>query len=103
MATIHEIRNKIVKGQFEFSRHAVDQSILRRINVQQIPEAIGGGKIIEDYPEDWYGPSCLILGFTGAGKPLHVHCSHPSRSLIKIITVYEPNPNLWIDFQGRKN
>ena len=68
MATIHEIRNKIVTCQFEFSRHAVDQSILRRINVQQIREAIEDGKVIEDYPEDKYGPSCLILGFTGAGS-----------------------------------
>ena len=52
------------------------------------------GKVIENYPEDKYGSSCLILGFTEAGKPVHVHCSHPSRSWIKIITVYEPNPNL---------
>ena len=102
MVAIHEIRDKIAKGQFEFARHAVDQSILRRINVQQIREAIEDGKVIEDYPEDKYGPSCLILGFTGAGKPVHVHCSHPSRSLIKIITVYEPDPNLWIDFEVRK-
>ena len=64
---------------------------------------IEDGKVIEDYPEDKYGPSCLILGFTGAGKPVHVHCSHPSRSLIKIITVYEPDPNLWIDFEVRKD
>ncbi len=102
MEAIHEIRDKIAKGQFEFSRHAVDQSILRRINVQQIREAIEDGKVIENYPEDKYGPSCLILGFTGAGKPVHVHCSHPSRSLVKIITVYEPDPNLWINFEVRK-
>ena len=102
MAAIHEIRDKIAMGQFEFSRHAVDQSILRRINVQQIREAIEDGKVIEDYPEDKYGPSCLILGFTEAGKPVHVHCSHPSRPLIKIITVYEPDPKLWINFEIRK-
>ena len=68
MAAIHEIRDTIAKGQFEFSRHAVDQSILRRINVQQIREAIEDGKVIEDYPEYEYGPSCLILGFTGGRK-----------------------------------
>jgi Domain of unknown function (DUF4258) len=102
MVAIRLIRDKIAKGQFEFSRHAVDQSILRRINVQQIREAMEVGKVIEDYPQDKYGPSCLILGFTGGGKALHVHCSHPSRSLIKIITVYEPDPNLWIDFEVRK-
>ena len=102
MAAIHEIRDKIPKGQFKFSRHAVDQSILRRINVQQIREAIEDGKVIEGYAEDKHGPSCRVLGFTGAGKSAHVHCSHPSRSLIKINTVYEPNPNLWIDFEVRK-
>ena len=102
MPRIHEIRDKVETGRFEFSRHAVDQSILRKINVREIREAVAGGRIIEDYPEDKYGPSCLILGFTQAGKPLHVHCSHPSRSLIKIITVYEPDPNLWINFKLRK-
>ena len=52
MAPIHEIRDKIAKDQFEFSRHAVDQSILRRINIQKIREAIEDGKVIEEYPED---------------------------------------------------
>jgi hypothetical protein len=43
MVAIRLIRDKIAKGQFEFSRHAVDQSILRRINVQQIREAMEVG------------------------------------------------------------
>jgi hypothetical protein len=66
-------------------------------------EAISGGsEIIEDYPEDKYGPSCLILGFTKTGRPLHIQCSYPSRLLIKIITLYEPDPDLWVDFRVRK-
>jgi hypothetical protein len=36
-----------------------------RISVQEIREAIAVGEVIEDYPNDKYGPSCLILGFTG--------------------------------------
>lgn len=102
MARIDEIRDKIERGQFELSRHAVDQSILRRINLREIREAIEGGKLIEDYPKDKYGPSCLLLGSTRTGRPVHVHCSYPSRWLIKIITVYEPDPNFWIDFERRK-
>jgi len=66
-------------------------------------EAIsGGGEIIEDYPEDKYGPSCLILGLTKTGRPLHIQCSYPSRPLIKVITLYEPDPDLWVDFRVRK-
>jgi hypothetical protein len=99
---IEKIRAKIQAGQFEFSKHAVDQSILRQISVQELRGAIDNGEIIEDYPEDKYGPSCLILGFTQAGRPLHVQCSYPSRPLVKIITLYEPDPSRWIDFRVRR-
>lgn len=100
---IEEIREKIAQNQFEFSQHAVDQSIVRRVSVQELREAIANSEVIEDYPEDKYGPSCLILGFTLADRPLHIQCSYPSRPLIKVITLYEPNPELWIDFKIRRN
>jgi hypothetical protein len=90
-----EIRQKFVQDQFEFSNHAVDQSILRKVRVQEIREAIANGQIIEDYPQDKYGPSCLILGLTKARRPIHIQCSYPTRSLIKIITVYEPDLSKW--------
>ena len=88
--------------QFEFSKHAVDQSIIRRISVEEVRVAILNGEVIEDYPNDKYGPTCLIFGRKKAGRPLHVQCSYPSRSLIKIVTLYEPNPANWIDFKKRK-
>jgi hypothetical protein len=99
---IEQIRAKIQTGQFEFSKHAVDQSVLRQISVQELREAIANGEIIEDYPEDKYGPSCLVLGFTQMGRPLHIQSSYPSRSLVKIITLYEPDPAEWIDFRIRR-
>ena len=99
---IDEIREKISEGRFEFSRHAVGQSILRRVTPQDIREAVAAGEIIEDYPDDKYGPSCLIFGRTRADRPLHIQCSYPSRPLIKIITLYEPDRSLWIDFKVRK-
>lgn len=99
---IDQIREKITRNQSEFSKHATDQSIIRHISVQELREAVANGEIIEDYPEDKYGPSCLILGFSRSGRPLHVQCSYPSRPLIKIITLYEPDPDLWIDFKIRR-
>lgn len=91
------IREKISTGQFEFSKHAVDQSILRHLTLQEVREAIAVGEIIEDYPDDKYGPSCLIFGFTRLGRPLHIQCSYPSRSLVKIVTLYEPDADAWIN------
>ncbi|MDY6910686.1 MAG: DUF4258 domain-containing protein [Thermodesulfobacteriota bacterium] len=103
MATIEEIRAKFARRQYEFSKHAVDQSIIRDIGVTDVEDAISGqSEIIEDYPDDKYGPSCLILGFTKAGRPLHIQCSYPTRSLVKIITLYEPDPDLWIDLRLRR-
>jgi len=54
-----EIREKISAGLFEFSKHAVDQTIVRRITVQDVREAIARGEIIEDCPDDKYAPSVL--------------------------------------------
>ena len=90
-------------GRIEFSEHAADQTILRRISVEEILDAIGECEIIEDYPADKYGPSCLLFGYTRTGRPLHIQCSYPSRPIIKIITLYEPEPTRWIDFKARKN
>ena len=99
---IDEIRQRVARGEFEFTQHAVDQSIVRRITVGELREAIANGEVIEDYPDDKYGPSCLIFGRTAAGRPLHVQCSYPARPIVKIITLYEPDPTLWTDFKVRR-
>ncbi len=100
---LDEIRKKIQQRRYEFSKHAVDQLLVRNISVQEVEQAIEGGyEIVEDYPDDKYGPSCLILGFTKSGRPLHIQCSYPSRPVIKLITLYEPDAELWIEFRVRK-
>ncbi|MFN6069074.1 MAG: DUF4258 domain-containing protein, partial [Pseudanabaena sp.] len=40
---------------------------------------------------------CLICGVTQTGRTIHIQSSYPSRPLVKIITVYEPDPNKWND------
>ncbi len=99
---IEGIRAKFVARDFEYSRHAATQTVERDISEQEILEAIESGVIIEDYPNDKYGPSCLILGFTRTRRPLHVLCSYPSRPLVKIITLYEPAETEWINFRQRR-
>lgn len=102
MSLIDEIRAKFARDEFEFSKHATDQSILREISVREIREAVAAGEIIEDYPKDKYGPSCLILGFTRTRRPIHLQCSYPSRQIIKVVTVYQPDPAEWVDFRIRR-
>jgi len=40
---ISEIRAKIAWNQFEFSKHALDQSIIRQISVDEVRECIASG------------------------------------------------------------
>ena len=103
MALLQGIQDKIVRRQYELSKHAVDQSVVRAISISELEQAVvNRSEVIEDYPDDKYGPSCLILGFTRAGRPLHLQCSYPARPLIKVVTVYEPDPGLWVDLRTRK-
>ncbi len=95
------ISSKVASDSFEFSKHAVDQMMHRRIFVHEVKEALATPEVLEHYPNDKYGPSCLVLGFSSKGKALHVVCTHPDRELLKIITIYEPDTKLWLDFRTR--
>ena len=71
--------------------------IKRSINRHEDEEAILGGEIIEEYPDDKYFPSCLIYGKTRKGRDLHAQISLPP--LVVVITTYEPDPEEWIGFK----
>lgn len=96
------IRERFARLEYEYSLHTVDQSIVRGISTREVEEAIACGEVIENYPTDKYGASCLILGFTADNRPLHVQCTHPQRNPIKVITLYQPDPEMWIDFRRRR-
>lgn len=101
---IDAIQDKIRSRCYELSHHALDQSIKRGICIAELEEALlGKAEIIELYPDDKYGPSCLVLGYTVAKRALHVVCSFPSRPLLKIITIYEPDATRWAADRQRIN
>jgi hypothetical protein len=99
---LDELRSKFVANHFEFTKHALDQSILRNITVQELREAMSNGELIEDYPDDKYGPSCLVFGTTKSGRVLHIQCSYPWREIVKVITIYQPDLEQWIDYKVRR-
>ena len=52
MDIIKEILKALKETRYEYSLHAVDQSIERHITRDEAHQIIEGGEIIEDYPED---------------------------------------------------
>lgn len=102
MKDIIQIRRQIQAGKFEFSRHAFLRVIERNISEQDIRAAGVMAEIIEEYPDDKYSPSALLLGFAQNGRPLHFQVSLIEEDVAKIITVYEPDEKLWIEFRKRR-
>lgn len=64
-------------------------------------------EILEDYPDDARGPACLVLGWIGVARPLHVVVGYGStldsgaedpglpeddgwREMV-VVTIYEPD------------
>lgn len=87
-----------------FLPHAVRQLSRpsRMISPAEIEVVIATGELIEDYPEDVRGHSCLVLGSGDGGRPIHVACS-PKPDYLAIITAYIPHPDHWsADFKERK-
>jgi hypothetical protein len=72
----------------------------RRITDAEIRRAIlsAAAEVIEDYPADKYSPSCLIYGVTEDNRVLHVQANEMG----VIVTVYDPDPDQWIDFKRRR-
>lgn len=81
-----------------FLPHAIHQMVRpeRMIERQDIRTVIFHGEIIEDYPEDPRGHSCLMLGFDRSNRAIHVVCS-PKDEYLAIITAYLPDKDVWSD------
>jgi len=64
------------------------------ITPSEVKRVIEKGNVIEDYPEDARGHSCLLLGFGDENRPVHVVCA-PKDEYLAIITAYLPDVNEW--------
>ena len=71
------------------------------ISTSEVRAVLKNNEIIEDYPEDSRGHSCLLLGYGNEKRPIHVVCS-PKDGILAIITADLPDPNGLLDGTGKK-
>jgi hypothetical protein len=88
-------KRAVTEGQLMISLHAAEEALAEDITRSEIEEAMLNAQVVEEYPDWWLGPSCLIYGQTQAGRDLHVVAS-TSGLPVTIITVYEPGPPKWV-------
>ena len=79
-----------------FLPHAISQMARpsRMITTKDVRSVVEQGEVLEDYPEDARGYSCLMLGVGTEGRCLHVVCS-PKADYLAIITAYLPSQEEW--------
>lgn len=103
MKSLQDLRRQLADGNFDFSRHAFRRAVERNVSEDEIREAGRQARLIEDYPTDKYSASCLLGGWTAAGRPLHLHVSRADVAVVRIITLYEPDPEEWdVSFTRRR-
>ena len=82
--------------------HAAERFRQRGIKIKDIRSAVKTGEIIEQYPEDYPYPSCLLMGLSVKAQPLHVVMSDEGNAS-RIITAYFPDADKWeSDLKTRK-
>ena len=79
-----------------FLPHAISQMSRpdRMITAREVRLVVEKGEIIEDYPEDKRGHSCLMLGRAIGDRAIHVVCT-PTEDFVAIITAYIPSESEW--------
>ncbi|MDI6891355.1 MAG: DUF4258 domain-containing protein [Thermodesulfovibrionales bacterium] len=87
-----------------YTLHALDKMNAEdeMITTDEVRYVVLHGEIIEDYPEDKRGHSCLMFGMPNNKRPVHVVCA-PKEEYLAIITAYIPSLEKWeTDFKERR-
>ena len=98
------IKKLCAEEKLRWTNHIFLRLVQRNISMEDVQEVILSGEIIEDYPEDYPFPSCLIFGYRSAGDVIHVVCApNDDGSELWLITAYIPKEEKWMpDLKTRR-
>lgn len=91
MFEIDWTQDQVRVGNYYFSQHGDQERQNDNLTVTEVEEALLTGRILEQYDDTGRGESCLVVGFTETGKPLHIVCGEMESRAV-IVTVYIPTP-----------
>jgi hypothetical protein len=81
-------------GEYIVTQHAEIERRNDELSVSELEAVIVSGQIIENYPDDQRGASCLILG-RSEGREVHVVCGRNTSEWLVVIPVYIPTMPKW--------
>lgn len=95
------IAELVESGEILISHHARIRMFERNVSTDELIAIISLGEIIEEYSDDEPCPSVLIMGFINA-VAYHTVIA-VCRDHIRVITVYIPEQDKWIEYRRRRN
>ena len=99
---INTIRVLFSNHAVKWTAHALARLQERGITPDDVRHCVMTGIIIEQYPNDYPYPSCLVSGCSTAGSPLHAVIG-TGQGFAWLITAYYPDPDKWnTDFSLRR-
>ena len=100
---IRDIISAIRARRVRITDHADEEATAEGLVLDEIYTSVFQGEVIEDYPTDYPYPSSLIYGQTSHGHPTHsVWAYNEVGGYAVLITVYRPDPDLWINWRRRR-
>ena len=87
---LKDIQQLYIMHKIKWSTHCLTRMQERDVSIDDVDNCIKSGEIIEDYPNDFPHPSCLVFGYTVNNNVLHVVVGSDNE-YVYIITVYYPN------------
>lgn len=91
MPTIEWIQQSVRDNNYLYSRHGDRERQNDGLTLYEVETALLKGRILENHEDTGRGESCLIVGFTEEGKPVHVVCGRIGVRMVAV-TVYIPMP-----------
>ena len=89
-------------SNIKWAKHCLERMQERDIGINDVESCLQTGEIIEDYPDDFPHPSCLIFGYTAENKVLHIVVGSNGDTIF-FITAYYPNTDKFeTDLKTRK-
>ena len=93
---IESVRERIKTGNYLIKSHVAQHALKEGFERQHIVEAILGGMIIEEYPDDQRGLICGKSSLSASHDIyLHVIYEYSDTVYLEIVTAYIPDELLW--------
>lgn len=100
---IEDIADAIRDSRIRVTDHADREAEEDSLSYADIFASVFQGEVIEDYPDDRPYPSCLVYGNSSEHEPIHSVWAYNSETRRAVlITVYRPDPDLWIGWRARR-